>query len=53
MFSQLKDSQALTQVGIGLGLYITKQLVELQDGKIKIESEYGKGSQFTVQFPLS
>ena len=37
--------------GTGLGLAITKNLVEMLGGKIKVESEYGKGSCFTVTIP--
>lgn len=37
--------------GTGLGLHITKMLVELMEGRISVKSEYGKGSEFTVIIP--
>lgn len=37
--------------GFGLGLAITKQLLDLMGGSIEIQSEYGKGSTFTIRIP--
>lgn len=38
-------------LGIGIGLNLAKQYVELHKGKIWVESELGKGSIFSIQFP--
>lgn len=38
--------------GFGLGLYITRKIVEAQGGTIRVESELGSGSTFIVELPL-
>src|SRR5690606_7156605 len=40
-------------VGSGIGLLLTKKLVELHNGKLSFESEAGRGSVFSVSFPIS
>ncbi len=50
-FKQLEESKTRTHSGTGLGLALTKQLVELLRGKIEVESIIGKGSSFTFWLP--
>ncbi|MBD2234494.1 GAF domain-containing protein [Phormidium tenue FACHB-1052] len=51
-FQQLESVLQREHAGTGLGLALTKQLVELHGGSIKVSSEAGKGSIFTVRIPL-
>ena len=51
-FSQVDGGNNRRYEGTGLGLSLTRKLVELQGGKISFESAKGKGSTFTVQLPI-
>ncbi|MHB1689015.1 MAG: sensor histidine kinase [Ignavibacteriaceae bacterium] len=50
-FRQVSEGLNRNYEGTGLGLTITKKIVELMNGRITVESVYGKGSKFTVYFP--
>ncbi len=51
MFVRVEDENGARSDGTGLGLPISKRLVEVLGGRIEFESEYGKGSSFTVVLP--
>ena len=51
-FTQGDDTIGKTYGGTGLGLTLCKQYVELLNGTIKVESELGAGSLFTVRLPI-
>jgi len=52
-FTRAKDASKQNVIGTGLGLYIAKQMVEAQNGKVWLESEgLGKGTTSIMELPL-
>ncbi len=51
-FMQIGDSLNEKPKGSGLGLTISKEIVEFHGGNINVRSELGKGSDFTITLPL-
>lgn len=51
-FRQAASGKEMNRQGIGLGLAITKSLVELHGGTIWVESEWGKGTQVCFRIPM-
>ena len=50
-FQRLDERKNHKIEGTGLGLHITEKLVEMMGGRISVESEYGRGSVFTLYIP--
>ena len=51
-FYQMPDDKVATATGTGIGLALTKGIIELHHGTIKVESELGKGSSFIIRLHL-
>lgn len=50
-FQRVDEKRNRNIEGTGLGLAITMQIMKMMQGSINVESEYGKGSVFSVEFP--
>ncbi len=52
-FHQVDSSHTRTSEGTGIGLTLTKELVELMGGEIAVESKVGKGTEFKICLPIN
>lgn len=52
IFMRFERATATAMTGLGLGLYIVSQIIEAHQGLIKVTSNIGEGSEFTVSLPL-
>ncbi len=50
-FTQVDSNSTRRSTGTGIGLFITRELVEMHGGRIDLQSEIGSGSTFTAIFP--
>jgi len=51
-FTQADDSTSRRYGGTGLGLALTKKFCQIMGGDVRVESEIGKGSTFTIELPV-
>jgi two-component system phosphate regulon sensor histidine kinase PhoR len=51
-FFRVDEDRARLSGGTGLGLSIVKHVVEMHGGHVRLKSELGEGSTFTVRLPL-
>lgn len=51
-FTQADSSTTRKYGGTGLGMAISKHYIDILEGRIEVESEYGKGTRFTLVLPL-
>lgn len=51
-FFQVDMGKTDLQEGSGIGLHLAKELIQLHGGDVQVESQLGRGTTFTLQFPL-
>lgn len=51
-FTQLETGQAFRKGGLGLGLTIVKELVELHGGRVEVKSQVGEGTSVLIYLPI-
>lgn len=51
-FSRIYNDRSALVDGTGLGLYWSKKIIELHNGELRVRSQTGKGSTFTIALPL-
>ncbi|MEI7484973.1 MAG: ATP-binding protein [Ignavibacteriota bacterium] len=51
-FRQVSEGISRTYEGAGLGLTLSKRMIDLMDGKVEVDSDIGRGATFKVSFPL-
>jgi len=51
-FTQVNSTSTREHGGTGIGLHICRRLVQAHGGRISVESQMGRGSQFTIRLPL-
>jgi two-component system, sensor histidine kinase and response regulator len=52
-FVRIKNEKTKNITGSGLGLSITKKIIDLYNGEIFVESEPGKGTKFSIELPVA
>ncbi|HWZ19856.1 MAG TPA: ATP-binding protein [Ktedonobacteraceae bacterium] len=50
-FHRVSDPEEKTYPGLGIGLYITREIIQRHNGTLTVESEKGKGSLFAFTLP--
>lgn len=51
-FRQVENLLTRNQEGSGIGLSLTKSLIEMHDGELEVKSEIGQGSEFIIRLPI-